>query len=144
MAATGSRSGDEMAHRRDLTPKAGPPPVAAGGGQVIEPNAPGPQYFEVATVRADGDGVVLRLIGELDIDTVRWLDQALRPFEATDGEIVLDLSDLEFIDSNGLHRLVVSLKRQREHGGDLVVTKPKKHVLRVLEMVGLTRVLSIR
>jgi anti-anti-sigma factor len=57
--------------------------------------------------------------------------------------IVIDASSLDFIDSSGLHQLVQALKRQREVGGDLVLHRPTAQTMRVLEIVGLDKVLTI-
>ncbi|MGH9224377.1 MAG: STAS domain-containing protein [Acidimicrobiales bacterium] len=99
-------------------------------------------------VAVDGGGregeAVLRLQGELDIATVGALDEAVESLAALGlPTVVVDVSALTFIDSSGLHRLVVLLKRQREHGGEVVLRAPPPQVVRVLEIVGLTRVMKI-
>ena len=99
--------------------------------------------FRVDRVVEDSHAV-LHLYGDVDYETAPWLDDALRSVEALGlSQIVLDLSGLAFIDSSGLNRLVVALKRQREQGGDVVLRSPGQHTLRVLEIVGLTQVFTI-
>ncbi len=99
--------------------------------------------FRVDTMEVDGQ-LELRLVGELDIATADRLDQALLlPHDRGQATVVLDLSALEFIDSTGLNKLVVALKRQRESGGDVVLRAPRNETLRVLEIVGLTEVFAI-
>ncbi len=58
--------------------------------------------------------------------------------------ITIDLSQTDFIDSTGLHAIVMGAKQLREKGGDLALASPSKSTYRVLELTGLTRVLSIR
>ncbi len=53
------------------------------------------------------------------------------------------MSDLEFIDSTGLHQLVIALERQREAGGDVVLRSPRPHVMRVLAIAGLSGVFDV-
>jgi len=99
--------------------------------------------LRVDRVVADGTAV-LHLHGEIDIETAPHLDTALAAVEAMGvPTIVLDLSGLTFIDTSGLNRMVVALKRQREQGGDVVLQSPCEQTLRVLEIVGLTQVFTI-
>jgi anti-anti-sigma factor len=53
------------------------------------------------------------------------------------------MADLEFIDSSGLSVLVAGLKRLRDSGGDLTLRSVPDQTRRVLEVSGLSRVLSI-
>ena len=57
--------------------------------------------------------------------------------------LLLDLSDLEFIDSSGLRELVVASRRQQELGGRVVLHAPSDPIRRVLEIVGLDQILTI-
>jgi anti-anti-sigma factor len=95
------------------------------------------------TLIADGQAVV-RLHGEVDNVTVRRLDETLRGVEALGVPIVVNLSELSFIDTAGLNRMVVALKRQRNKGADLVLEAPQRQTRRVLEMVGLDKVFVIK
>lgn len=98
----------------------------------------------VVGLRLEEDRAVLSVAGEIDLGTVGRLDAALASVEPLRlPTVVLDMSEVDFIDSSGLHRLVIALKRQREHGGDLVVRAPSPQVLRVLDIVGLTQLLRI-
>ena len=56
--------------------------------------------------------------GELDIDAVPELDRALRHADAP--LVVLDLRELEFIDSSGAHLLLAADRRIRRAGRRLV------------------------
>ena len=87
---------------------------------------------------------VLRLSGELDMDSADLFAEAARLVLAHEiPTLVLDLSDLNFIDSSGLRELVVALKDQREIGGDLVLRAPSEQVRRVLDIVGLTDMVTM-
>lgn len=89
-------------------------------------------------------GLGLRLTGELDLATAGRLREALE--EAHDrGQktVVLDLSELRFIDSSGLHELVVAFNRQRAAGGDVILRAPTDQTRRVLEIVGLAKLFTI-
>jgi anti-anti-sigma factor len=96
-------------------------------------------------VRAHDDGqIVLRLTGELDCDTAPVLRQALDELGGrTAATLVLDVAELQFIDSSGLHELVQALHRQRAAGGEVVLKQPTPQTMRVLEIVGLSPLFRI-
>ena len=57
--------------------------------------------------------------------------------------IVLDLSEVTFLDSTGLGVLITGLKRCRSAGGDLVLVTAQPNVLKVLEITGLNDVFKV-
>ncbi len=87
---------------------------------------------QVFTVTSNGDGSLV-LVGELDALTVRDLAEALA---TRNGErhVTLDLSDLTFIDSHGLHA-IVAFARGRE---TVTLTGVAPHIRRVFEITRLT------
>jgi len=63
----------------------------------------------------DGDSVTITVHGEIDLSTADDLDAAIRDAEDTEiGQIVVDLSDLAFLDSSGLSVLLKASVRNRE------------------------------
>ena len=108
------------------------------------PTSPGGAgNLEVESLLIQGEAV-LRLRGELDMDSASLFAEAARLVLAHEiPTLVLDLSDLTFIDSTGLREFVVAFKRQRENGGDLVLRAPTEQVGRVLDIVGLSEMLTI-
>jgi anti-sigma B factor antagonist len=97
--------------------------------------------FRVEADEAEGR-VELRLVGELDLGTAGRVRSAFAETPAS-ATVVVDLAELDFIDSSGLHELVVALKRQRAGGGDIILRNPSGPTLRVLEIVGLTKLFAI-
>ena len=55
--------------------------------------------------------------------------------------LIVDLNDVEFLDSTGLGALVGGLKRLRAHDGNLTLAINTERILRVFRITGLTRVL---
>lgn len=93
----------------------------------------------------DDDGLRLRLTGEVDAATAPLLEAQIREaVRAGYAQVILDFGDLQFIDSSGLSVLVSNHKRLRDAGGDLVVDSPPPAALRLFEIAGLDRVLTIR
>ena len=85
----------------------------------------------------EGDMHVVAFGGELDLSGLGLVERELGRVEASDaGVIVLDLAELDFIDSGGV-RLVV-LADRREHDR-LVVVRGRRGVQRVFELCGVVR-----
>ena len=85
--------------------------------------------------------VAIALSGELDLASAGGLDAAIREAEATDiGWIIVDLSDVSFIDSTGLSVLLQAKKRS---DGRLSYI-PSEHdaVTRLLELTGTIQMLD--
>lgn len=99
--------------------------------------------FDMRT-STDGTKSTIGLVGDLDFHTARRLREKLLELHAEGvTDVVLDLAELEFIDSSGLSVLVAGLKRFRSSGGDLTLKSVSSQTRRVLEVSGLSRVLSI-
>ena len=92
-----------------------------------------------ATPTGNGD---LALSGELDALTVPDLNEVL---SARNGarHVTLDLSELTFIDSTGLHAIVAYV-RSREPDGTVTLTGASPHIVRVLEITRLTDLPKLR
>jgi len=90
-----------------------------------------------------GSGVhVISAEGELDLHTAAQLEEAL---ESTDGpRVVLDLTEVPFLDSTALGVIVAASKRMQAQGRQLIVATGNKTVSRVLSITGLEQVISVR
>jgi anti-sigma B factor antagonist len=109
----------------------------------IVTNGTSPRAFALNVESADQRATVL-VTGEVDLETSAALRTALLEL-ANDGAqlVTVDLAETDFIDSTGLHALVVAMKQLREHGGDLVLRSPSRNAARVLELSGLATVVRI-
>jgi anti-sigma B factor antagonist len=97
-------------------------------------------------ISADGDDVVVAVRGELDVMTAPFLWEQIEPtLPNVSGKLVLDFTDLAFIDSMGLGVLVRAQSRMKGEGSDrqIVVRNPNTHARKVFEITGLDRVLHI-
>jgi anti-anti-sigma factor len=101
------------------------------------------QPLEV-TSRPHGGCTVVRLRGELDIATAEELRLRVRRARREHGDrVVLDLAELEFVDSHGLSAILGCYRSAAEAGGCLVLVAPRPIVWRALEITGLHRRLAI-
>lgn len=97
--------------------------------------------IELRTMGPSGDCGVLRVAGEVDVDSASALrERTLDLVAAGAVHIVIDLGGVTFIDSSGLGVLVGCLKRLRERDGSLTLVIDADRVLRVFEITGLTKV----
>src|SRR5258706_8007386 len=76
-----------------------------------------------------GDELLSRLVEEL-------LNEGHR-------KILLNLSDMDYIDSNGLGELVQSLKMSKRLGAHLVLLKPQDRVRKTLKLTNLLPMFSV-
>jgi len=89
----------------------------------------------------DGETHVIALAGELDLSTMNLVERELERVEGTDAAvIVVDLRELEFMDSSGLRVIVMAYKREP---GRLSVVKGPRCVQRVFEICGMVSVLPL-
>jgi anti-sigma B factor antagonist len=88
-------------------------------------------------VRSEPDRVVLGLHGELDLLGAPLLQEAL---DKTDSEasaiMVLDLQDLQFVDSAGLRVILAAHERWRQNGQELALTPGTEQVQRLFAIAG--------
>ena len=105
--------------------------------------SPAWQPFSV-TVSTDGDRSTVALRGELDMSGVDRAREAIEQAElATSPLLVLDLSELDFIDSTGLEVILRAARRAHDEGRRLIVARPSRYVKRLLEMTAIDQSLDI-
>jgi anti-anti-sigma factor len=85
----------------------------------------------------------LKLSGELDRSNLQALDDALDTAERRAKRIVLDLTELTFIDGGGLRTLQEAGERARRNGHELVLENPTPWVRQLLELSELDDELAI-
>lgn len=86
----------------------------------------------------DGHAHAVRLIGELDMNSAPTFETELKRVESTDAtQIIVDLSGLTFIGSDGLKVLIHANARSREDGNRLVLVRGTDDVHSTFETAGL-------
>jgi anti-sigma B factor antagonist len=98
------------------------------------------------SVRTEREGRICRLtpVGELDIATAPVLQEAFDAVfvDGDAGKIVVDLSELAFMDSTGLH-LLAKLNAACEHADRLRVINDSPAVERLFDIAGVRAYLPI-
>lgn len=94
--------------------------------------------MKVSTRNLDGVPVV-DVKGDVDMHTSPALLQALsRLTEDSRRLIVVNLAEVDFMDSSGVATLVQALKEVRPHGGQIRLAAPGGNVTRVFKLSNLT------
>ena len=83
-----------------------------------------------------------RPVGELDAYTVGQFREALVELAAVP-RLLIDLSDVPFMDSAGLGALIGGIRRAREHGGEVAVACSRPTLTRLLHTTGFDRIVPV-
>ena len=95
-------------------------------------------------LRKLGNVPVLELEGELDAYTCSRLREAMiEAIEEGGANLVVNMKDVEYIDSSGLGTLVGGLKRVSEKQGVIAVCCTNPQIRKVFDITGLVKVFPI-
>ena len=98
---------------------------------------PPPDYF-AADLEPEQGTTVCRLSGDLTLTSAPFLERSLEGVLRPGLRLVVDLADLEFIDSSGLAALVTLRRRAEREDFTVSVRLASGNVRRALELVGLS------
>jgi anti-sigma B factor antagonist len=97
----------------------------------------------LTTREADGKTIVA-VGGEIDVYTAPKLRDKISELVATGAyDIVVDMHEVEFLDSTGLGVLVGGLKKVRAHDGSLRLVCNQDRLLKIFRITGLAKVFVI-
>lgn len=91
-----------------------------------------------------GEHKVIAVSGEVDLYNVSELKKAL--FSITDGSsssVVVDLQDVNYMDSSGIGALVAGQKKMRAHNGKFALMNIHDDVLNILKLATLDKFFTI-
>lgn len=99
--------------------------------------------MQIATTPGS-DRYVITVSGEVDLASSPELDTAIiAAIKFGSSSLVIDLTDVSFMDSSGLGVIVRGLKRCREADKDLDLVITNERVLKVFGITGLDQVIPI-
>jgi anti-sigma B factor antagonist len=108
-------------------------PTQAVSAATAEPSEL-PAVFECSLVNGNPDSVCVHVVGELDIANAPKLEVALREALQAARLVVIDLRDLAFIDSSGVHAIVNASKRARTIARRVAILPGPAHVDRIFKL----------
>lgn len=97
--------------------------------------------LEIEVVES-ADYTLCRPVGELDAYTVLAFRETLGEL-AQRPKVVIDLSEVPFMDSAGLGALIGGIRRAREHGGEVAVACSRPTLTRLLHTTGFDRIVPV-
>lgn len=101
-----------------------------------------PKPLEVITTAADDGVTVVSVAGEIDHNSTHPLVHALKPDAFGDRpRVVVDLRQVTFMDSTGINVLLIAHRDLAEAGGWLRLAEVQASVMRILDIVGVDRVI---
>lgn len=91
------------------------------------------------------NSLIVKVKGELDLltaETFRNLvERAINREKAQN--LILDMEQVDFIDSSGLGVILGRYRRIREQGGNMAIVGVKPHVKRILELAGIMGIVKV-
>jgi anti-sigma B factor antagonist len=103
-----------------------------------------PTLFAARSTRIDGRTSLIALEGDVDLHTSStFRGHVLGAIAGGSKRVVVDLTETTFFDSTALGVLVGARKRLAAVGGELSVVVSDHNTLRVFEVTGLDRIVSI-
>lgn len=99
--------------------------------------------FEL-NAKNSNNNIIIELKGEIDIYSAPSFKESLTKFyEAAESDVILDCSNLSYIDSMGLGILVGALKHVREKDHNIIIRNPKPTVRKLFKITGLDKAFII-
>jgi anti-sigma B factor antagonist len=95
------------------------------------------------SIEAKGETTVVHAGGDLDVYTAPRLKEALEQNTSGSGRLVLDLSEVQFIDSTALGVLVGALQLSQSNGGDFRLVVGDPFLLKIFRITGFDGMFSI-
>lgn len=99
--------------------------------------------MELSVDIQNGVAVVGLFVDELDASNTAEFKEKMAPVLAEHRAVVIDLSEVHFIDSSGLGAMLSCLRQLTEKGGDMALCGLSRSVRAAFELVRLHRVLDI-
>lgn len=96
-----------------------------------------------AFARLEGDKATVMLHGELDLASVAILIDCFAGIAFAVEEVVLDCTDLDFIDACGLRAIANAAQQVTAYGGSVSIHSPRPQVQRLLEIVDFKQIMTI-
>ena len=97
----------------------------------------------VAGIDRDDGAVVIHLVGELDLYNAPEVRSALLEVWAEQpGRLIIDLAEVEFVDSTALG-VLIEARKQLANGQSFLLAAPGREMHRALTISGLDRHLSV-
>ena len=99
--------------------------------------------MSVASITEQSGRTVVALSGEIDMEEAPKVRRALLDVMKQKRDILVDLSQVTYIDSSGIASLIEGLQTARKQKNDLALVSVSQRARRVLELARLDKVFTI-
>ena len=90
------------------------------------------------------DFVILAVEGRVDNNTTPLLEEKVQNIlDAEQGGLLMDFSDLDYINSSGLRILVMAFQKLNQSGGKLRLCGLKDYILEVFQISGYDKIFQL-
>ena len=104
-----------------------------------------PTGVPVREIRWIDTSVIVRIAGEIDLNVSQeFQHELLKLLDKHPRRVIIDLSDVSYMDSSGVASLVKLLSRSRRFGASLILVALTERVRSVFEITRLDSVFDIR
>ena len=103
-----------------------------------------PPEFAITEQGSEAGHFVIAARGEIDLFTAPELKQVVTDaIESGERRVVIDLTDVSFLDSTALGVLIGAVKRLRSRGGALAIVNTEASITKTFEITGLDQIFTI-
>ena len=99
--------------------------------------------FMETTGQASSDVRIVTLAGEYDVTRQHALAKELNVSDCAYGVVILDISEVIYLDSIALGMVRAFQERVREHGGSFRIVAQRDHIKKIIQIVGLDKTAAI-
>lgn len=90
------------------------------------------------------ENLIFYLSGDIDINNVEdFKEKVFNIYEVNKNNIVLDLKDLNYIDSTGLGAIMSIYKKAKDDSNELTILNPKKNIKKLFMITELDTVFNM-
>ena len=89
------------------------------------------------------DGCIIYATGEIDLSNSQELRKTLLAALKTNAKVMVDLSQVQYIDSSGIASLVEGLQFSKSNNKTFNLCNPSKQVKAIMELARLDKVFTI-
>ena len=88
--------------------------------------------------RQEGNVSILEITGSIDINNAEYLQEQIeKNFMGGENHLVMDLTEVDYLDSSGLGQLVAAFKMSVQHGRKVVLAGVNEDVLNEMRLTRL-------
>ena len=94
-------------------------------------------------VTEEGNVATIHLDGEIDMDVTEKAKEVIFPHIEAGKEVLLNLSNVQYMDSSGISVLIESHQKALEKSTKVIIKDVSKSVLKVIMMAKLEQILNL-